>query len=130
MNKNKNKNYKYLEKYRSKRSETCKKRAKKTIKSMLKDKASITFSSVAKKSGLSRSYLYKNTDIREIIMSYRQAQSEKTTVRVTTVDTSKDNLITCLYNEIEALKFKLDKKENDIKKLKKENNFLMKLKYE
>lgn len=90
----------------------------KIIKLMIKNGESVSFYSVSKKSGASKSYLYNNEEIYNIIKEARGKDTEK---KKTTE--SKDSIIN-------MLNLKIKKLESEIKSLKEENSESYKLKYE
>jgi len=59
-----------LNKYKKRRSEDNLKLVQKTINNLIKNNEKVSFASVASNSGLSRSYLYNNHEIRATIKSY------------------------------------------------------------
>lgn len=88
------------------------------IASMIKNGEKVTFYSVQKKTGASKSYLYNNEKIKEAI---KQEREEKTAN--TRTNESKDAIIKVLKMTIKNL-------EKEIKELKGNNSDSYKLKYE
>ena len=86
----------------------------KAIKSLIKNKASINFNSVAAESGLSKTTLYNNPDIRQQIESLRLQELNVPTpgqVKREMSENNKDALIA-------SLKRKIKKLENENKQLR------------
>ncbi|MBI6001203.1 DUF6262 family protein [Clostridium perfringens] len=100
------------------KSEKRKAEVIKIIKLMIKNGESVSFYSVNKKSGASKSYLYNNEEIYNLIKEARGKEVEK---KKTTE--SKDSIIN-------MLNLKIKKLESEIKSLKEENSDSYKLKYE
>ena len=100
------------------KSEKRKAEVIKIIKLMIKNGESVSFYSVNKKSGASKSYLYNNEEIYNLIKEARGKEVEK---KKTTE--SKDSIIN-------MLNLKIKKLESEIKSLKEGNSESYKLKYE
>lgn len=100
------------------KSEKRKAEVIKVIKSMIKNGESVSFYSVNKKSGASKSYLYNNEEIYNLIQEARGKEVEK---KKTTE--SKDSIIN-------MLNLKIKKLESEIKALQDGNSDSYKLKYE
>lgn len=88
------------------------------IESMIKNGEKVTFYSVQKKTGASKSYLYNNDKIK---MAIQQEREEK--IANTRTNESKDAII-------KALKMTIKNLEKEIKELKNTNSDSYKLKYE
>lgn len=59
------------------KTEERKQRVIETVNKMLENKEKITFYSVYQKAGVSKSFIYKNEDLRKLIESYRQSSIKK-----------------------------------------------------
>lgn len=93
-----------------------------TIDSMIKNQEEINFSSVSKKSSLSRNYLYTNQNIKNLILEYRDKKNYRT-------QESKEVIINIQKKEIKDLKEKvrkLEKYREQYEKCKDENISLKK----
>src|SRR5690625_7588114 len=80
-----------------------------TIKVMIKQKQKINFNSVAEKSGVSKSFLYKYSDIRNRIKTLRKQEEELETpkqVKREMTEQSKDEIIASLRKRNKALEKK------------------------
>lgn len=107
-----------LRKTWEKRSVDAKEKVRSALRIMLASEEEITFSSVSKKSGVARSFLYKNQEIRLEIESHRDQTAEirqlkaeqrkKTQKSKDTVIEAKDRRIKKLEEEIRQLKLELD----------------------
>lgn len=85
-----------------------------TIKSMIKNKKVINYNTVSQESMVSKSFLYKNTSIRNKIDMLRNEQGNLKNVvnhKPNTSDKSKDTII-------ESLKLKIERLEKENKDLK------------
>ena len=95
------------------------KKAEDAIVYLLQTNQSINFSSVAKHSNLSRSFLYKNEYIRSIIekhRGYNYFDNRKTYKKEVKTDKSKDTIIAAKDLKIEALEKEIEELKNKIKK--------------
>lgn len=107
-----------LRKTWEKRSSDATEKVRSAIRIMLASEEEISFSSVAKKSGVARSFLYKNTELKSEIEKYREQtyeihqkkieQRKKTSKSRDTVIEAKDRRIKKLEDEIRQLKLELD----------------------
>jgi len=96
------------------KSKDAEKQVFSTIKSMIKNKKAINFNTVSKESMVSKSFLYKNTGIRNKIDMLRNEQGNLKNVinhKSNTSEKSKDIII-------ESLKFKIEHLEKENKELK------------
>lgn len=59
------------------KTEERKQKVIETVNKMLENKEKITFYSVYQKAGVSKSFIYNNEDLRELIESYRQSTIKK-----------------------------------------------------
>ena len=59
------------------KTEERKQKVIETVNKMLENKEKITFYSVYQKAGVSKSFIYKNEDLRKLIESYRQSPIKK-----------------------------------------------------
>lgn len=85
-----------------------------TIKAMLKQKKTINFNSVSYESKVSKSFLYKNTGIRNkinLLRTEQQGLNNKAHYKPNTSDKSKDVIIEALKNKI----LKLEKENKALK---------------
>lgn len=87
-----------------------------TINEMIANGEKITFYSVYQKAGVSKSFVYNNKEIREVIEKHRKSPSKKTQTK-----DAKDVII-------ESQKRKIKELEKEIKQLQKDE--LWKVKYE
>lgn len=87
-----------------------------TINEMIANGEKITFYSVFQKAGVSKSFVYNNKEIREVIEKHRKSPSKKTQTK-----DAKDVII-------ESQKRKIKELEKEIKQLQKDE--LWKVKYE
>lgn len=100
-----------------KKSEEKKEYVLEVINSMLRNGEKITFYSVYKKAGVSKSYVYNNEEIRNRIELCREGS-----VSPEDVKDNKDLLIDELNKEIDLLKAKLKEyKKDELYKIKYEN---------
>lgn len=76
------------------------------IKTIIKNEGNVNFNAVSKIAGVSKSYLYKNNEIRERIEILRKqteiSKTSKTKKRILT-ESSKDVIITAKNNKIKEL---------------------------
>src|SRR5690625_1298763 len=96
------------------KSKDAEKQVFSTIKSMIKNRKAINFNTVSKESMVSKSFLYKNTGIRNKIDMLRNEQGNLKNVinhKSNTSEKSKDIII-------ESLKFKIEHLEKENKELK------------
>lgn len=98
------------------KTEVKKQKVIETINQMLENEEKITFYSVYQKAGVSKSFVYNNKEIREIIEQHRKLPSKKTQSK-----DAKDVII-------ESQKRKIKELEKEIKKYQKDE--LWKEKYE
>ena len=106
-----------LKKSWEKRSCDAREKVRNTIRVMIASEMEITFSGVAKQSGVARSFLYKDPEIKQEIEKYRnetrdiairKAELRKRTAKSRdTVIESKDKKIKKLEEEIRQLKLEL-----------------------
>ena len=107
-----------LRKNWEKRTIDATEKVRSAIRIMVAEEEEITFSSVSKKSGVARSFLYKNQEIKAEIEKCREQTTEihqrkaeqrlKTKKSRDTVIEAKDRRIKNLENEIRQLKLELD----------------------
>ena len=113
---------------------------KKIIEKMIRNNNKITFYTVAKKADCSRNFLYKNIELRELIINNRESEliiskkDEKTIINSFKEEyerIKKENDNYCrsekgkLINEIKILKIKIEKLEKNNKELTEENHSLL-----
>ena len=108
---------KSLKKSWIKRTHDTREKVRSTINIMVASEQEITFSGVAKQSGVARSFLYKDQEIRHEIEKYRietrdvamrkATQRKKTVKSRDTVIEAKDKRIKKLEEEIRQLKLEL-----------------------
>ena len=107
------------------KSESTKQLVIDTINAMIEKGEDITFYSVYKKAGVSKSFVYNNQEVRKIIESQR-----KTTVKKTQTQDAKDIIIESQKHKIKELENELSKNRKDelwkekYEKLKEENEEL------
>lgn len=65
---------KTLEVNRKSQSDGARKKAKKAINELREEEKAVNFSSVHKQSGVSRSFLYEDTEIRHMIIEHRSSE--------------------------------------------------------
>lgn len=94
------------------KTEERKQKVIETVNKMLENKEKITFYSVYQKAGVSKSFIYKNEDLRKLIESYRQSPIKK----VQSKD-AKDIIIDSQKRKISELEkqFKLQQKDESWK---------------
>lgn len=94
------------------KTEERKQKVIETVNKMLENKEKITFYSVYQKAGVSKSFIYKNDDLRKLIESYRQSPIKK----VQSKD-AKDIIIDSQKRKISELEkqFKLQQKDESWK---------------
>ena len=96
------------------KKQKAKQKVESTIREMIKQKEKINFNSVSVKSGVSKPFLYKYTEIRSRIETLRKQQEKLdslTQVKRNMTDSSKDVMI-------ESLRKKVKNLEEENKKLK------------
>lgn len=97
---------KQLKELHSKRKAITQDKVDKAIYRLIKAQKSINFNSVANESGLTKSTLYNNIDIRERIETLRQQQAQVPTpsqVKREMDDNNKDAIISSLKRKIKRL---------------------------
>lgn len=102
------------------KSEEAAKKVENAIKELIKNKKEINFNSVVTESGVSKSYLYNHPEFRKRIETLRKQQRQITTTsksKIKKSDESKDVII-------EALRYKVNKLEDELKQVKEENKKL------
>jgi len=111
---NKNPNTEGITKYSKKKTIDAVMKVEKVIKDLIKGQQMINFNIVCTKSGVSKSFLYNNPELRDRIERLRKQQiglqSSKHLKRQTS-DSSKDVIIAALQNKNEQLK----KENNELK---------------
>lgn len=115
MPSNHERNTEGLRQHAARKKEQAIKRVDETIRQLVKDKQRITFNSVSQASGVAKSYLYTNQDIRSRIEALRKQQegiSPKQVKREMT-DSSKDVLLAAKNKRIQEL-------EDENKRIKRE----------
>lgn len=96
------------------KKQKAKQKVESTIREMIKQKEKINFNSVSVKSGVSKPFLYKYTEIRSRIETLRKQQEKldsPTQVKRNMTDSSKDVVIESLRKKVKHL-------EEENKKLK------------
>jgi uncharacterized coiled-coil DUF342 family protein len=85
-------------------------RVEEAIKTLLREEKDITFNAVIQSAGVAKSWLYKQTELRERIDALRKqsARKVKTPVKNAATDNSKDTMISVLRNQIKQLKSEID----------------------
>lgn len=117
---------KYLVESWKRRSEESRRKALEAIKALEKQNEPINFSSVQKKSGVSKHYLYENEEIRTMIETARSKEAEHASAwhkKYDRTSKSKDVLISAKDKRIAKL-------EEENSQLKKELDTLRRILYE
>lgn len=117
---------KYLVESWKRRSEESRRKALEAIKALEKQNEPINFSSVQKKSGVSKHYLYENEEIRTMIETARSKEAEHASAwhkKYDRTSKSKDVLISAKDKRIAKL-------EEENNQLKKELDTLRRILYE
>lgn len=115
-----NRNTDGLKAFAQKKKEATLQKVNKSIQKLIKDKAKINFNSVSTESGVTKTYLYNNHEIRERIETLRSQQeglSNPKQVKREMTDASKDALVAAVKKRIREI-------ENENKKLKEELVYL------
>ena len=109
---------KYLEESWKRRSDESRRKALEAIESLKKENEPVNFSSVQKKSGVSKHYLYEHEEIRNMIESARSEAAMRASVYHKKYDrtakskdvliSAKDKRIAKLEDENRRLKIELD----------------------
>lgn len=109
---------KTLEVNRKKQSDEARKKAKEAINLLCKEEKAVNFSSIHKQSGVSRSFLYEDEEIRQIIQECRsneidsemnrRAKYDKTSRSKNVIIEAKDKRIAKLEEENRRLKVELE----------------------
>lgn len=109
---------KTLEVNRNKQSDEARKKAKEAINLLCKGEKAVNFSSIHKQSGVSRSFLYEDEEIRQMIQEYRsseidsemnrRAKYDKTSRSKNVIIEVKDKRIAKLEEENRRLKVELE----------------------
>ena len=116
----------YLEASWKRRSDESRQKALKAIEDLKKKNEPINFSTVQKKSGVSKHFLYEHEEIRSIIESCRSEEAERASAwhkKYDRTSKSKDVLISAKDKRIAKL-------EEENRQLKKELDTLRRLLYE
>ena len=109
---------KTLEVNRKKQSDEARKKAKESINLLCKEEKAVNFSSIHKQSGVSRSFLYEDEEIRQTIQECRsneidsemnrRAKYDKTSHLKNVIIKAKDKRIAKLEEENRRLKVELE----------------------
>jgi hypothetical protein len=109
---------KTLEDNRKRQSDEARKKAKEAINRLCKENKAVNFSNIHKLSGVSRSFLYEDEEIRQMIQEYRsseidsemnrRAKYDKTSRSKDVIIESKDKRIARLEEENRRLKSELE----------------------
>ena len=109
---------KTLEVNRKKQSDEARKKAKEAINLLCKEEKAVNFSSIYKQSGVSRSFLYEDEEIRQMIQECRsseidsemnrRAKYDKTSRSKNVIIEAKDKRIAKLEEENRRLKVELE----------------------
>ncbi|AOY07520.1 MULTISPECIES: DUF6262 family protein [Bacillus subtilis group] len=111
-------NVKGLLKHASEKRIVALKKVKEAIIQLQQENKKISFNSVSNASGVSKTFLYNNSDVRLQIEQLRETSQLKT-YKVQLSDSSKDVLIESLKNRIKTM-------GDQMKKLEQDNTFLKK----
>ena len=117
---------KYLEKSWKQRTDESRQKVLKAIGELKKENEPVNFSTVQKKSGVSKHYLYAHDDVRTMIESARSEEAERASAwhkKYDRTSKSKDVLI-------EAKDKRIAKLEEENRQLKRELDTLRRLLYE
>lgn len=117
---------KYLEKSWKQRTDDSRQKVMKAIEELKKMNEPVNFSTVQKKSGVSKHYLYEHDDVRSIIESARSEEAERAAVwhkKYDRTSKSKDVLINAKDKRIAKL-------EEENRQLRNELDVLRRLLYE
>lgn len=109
-----------LKTFAQKKKENTLQKVNETIQKLIKDKAKINFNSISMESGVTKTYLYNNQEIRDRIETLRKQQEglpSPNQVKRNMTDASKDALVAAIKKRIREL-------ENENKKLKEELTYL------
>ncbi|MCL4377166.1 MAG: DUF6262 family protein [Actinobacteria bacterium] len=109
-----------LKTFAQKKKENTLQKVNETIQKLIKDKAKINFNSISMESGVTKTYLYNNQEIRDRIETLRKQQEglpSPNQVKRNMTDASKDALVAAIKKRIREL-------ENENKKLKEELAYL------
>lgn len=120
MPSNHERNTEGLRQHAARKKEQAIKRVNEAIHQLVKDKQRITFNSVAQASGVAKSYLYTNQDIRSRIETLRKQQegvSPKQVKREMT-DKSKDVLLAAKNKRIQELEDENKRLKNELQRLR------------
>lgn len=109
---------KTLELNRKKQSDEAKKKVKEAINLLCKEEMDVNFSSIHKQSGVSRSFLYEDVEIRQLIQEHRssatdsdmnrRAKYDKTSRSKDVIIEAKNKRIAKLDEENQRLKSELE----------------------
>lgn len=109
---------KTLEVNRKKQSDEARKKAKEAIDQLCRDEKAVNFSNIHKQSGVSRSFLYEDEEIRQMIQECRsseidsemnrRAKYDKTSRSKNVIIEAKDKRIAKLGEENRRLKVELE----------------------
>jgi predicted nuclease with TOPRIM domain len=116
---NKEPNTSGLLKTAAEKKEKALKKVDEAIKAMIKNQSRINFQSVAERSGVSKTYLYKNKAIRSRIINLRNQQeglSNPKHVKRNMSDNSKDILIESLRRKVKELEKERDQLNEQLKR--------------
>lgn len=116
---------KTLELNRKKQSDEAKKKVKEAINQLCKEERDVNFSSIHKQSGVSRSFLYEDVEIRQLIQEHRSSATDSDMNRRAKYDKtsrSKDVII-------EAKNKRIAKLEEENQRLKAELEYIRGLLY-
>lgn len=103
-----------------KKKEETAERVEQTIKKLIKQNEKINFNTVTTAAGVSKSYLYKQPELRERIETLRQQQRDKTpqkNVKKNMNDENKDSLIQVFRDRIRELEKENKKLNDEIKRI-------------
>jgi hypothetical protein len=109
-----------LKTFAQKKKENTLQKVNETIQKLIKDKTKINFNSVSMESGVTKTYLYNNQEIRDRIETLRKQQEGLTLpnqVKRNMTDANKDALVAAIKKRIREI-------ENENKKLKEELVYL------
>ena len=105
-----------LEKARKERQEKCNIQVEEAIKTLLKERKSISFNSVAQLAGVSKKYLYDNHYERINALREKQVGISPKKVKQNTSDASKDILLVAKNKRIKELEAEIERLNKIIEK--------------
>ncbi|TKH08364.1 transposase [Bacillus wiedmannii] len=120
MPSNHKRNTEGLWQHAARKKEQSVKRVDEAIRQLIKDKQHITFNSVAQVSGVAKSYLYSNQDIRSRIETLRKQQEgvSPKQVKQEMTDSRKDVLLAVKNQRIQELEDENNRLKRELQRLR------------